>query len=109
MTKYPLTTKTENPRFEFLVKDLMDMDYYLFTDFNSALKRLRTLSLQRSHHALLYEKKFNTNTREFHGKPTFQAMDGYVVYDPYVFTELHLEFYVNAGEWLNPEELGENE
>lgn len=103
--RYRLTDKTTNPDFEYLVKDLMSMDYMLFNTFDKALKAAITLSNTKSHHSLIYEKYFNTKTREFHGMNTFEVIHGEVRYDKYARPELHLEFYVNAGEWLNPGEI----
>lgn len=102
-TKYELKDKKTNPEFEYLVRDNMSLNYWLYKDFNSALQKAITLSNTQSHHALIYEKYFNTNTREFHGQNTFEVINGEVIYDKHAKIELHLEFYVNAGEWENPD------
>jgi len=102
--KYPLSDKTTNPNFEYLVRDNMKLDYYLYKDFDSALKQAQKMSLSESRHVLIYEKDFNTITREWHGCNTFDVIEGKVVYNKHAKTELHLEFYVNAGDWLNHEE-----
>lgn len=100
--KYPMKLKTEHPLFEYLVRDNMNLDYYLFSDFDSALKQAQSMSVSGNRHILIYENYFNTTTREWHGQNTFDVVDGRVVYDKHARVDLHLEFYVNAGEWLNP-------
>lgn len=100
--RYKLKDKKTNPDFEYLVKDLMYMDYKLFNTFDDALKAAITLSNTKSHHSLIYEKYFNTKTREFHGRNTFEVVNGVIIYDPHAMPDLHLQFYVEAGEWLNP-------
>lgn len=102
--KYSMKTNTEIPSFNYLVRSNDDMDYYLFFEFDDALNKLKTLSLEnRGHIACLFETFFNTTTREWHGQNTFTAYDGIIEYDKHAKVELHLEFYINAGEWLNPD------
>lgn len=100
--KYPMKLKTERPLFEYLVRDNMELDYYLFSEFDDALKIAETKSIEKHGIYLIYEVYFNTKTREFYGTNTFQACCGKVKYDKHADIDLHLEFYVNAGEWLNP-------
>lgn len=102
--KYPMKNKTDKPLFEYLVRDNMNMDYYLFDEFDKALKQAEKMSVSESRHVLIYENYFNTKTREWYGLNTFDVIDGKVRYDKHAKVELHLEFYVNAGEWLNPNE-----
>ena len=102
ITKYPLKDKTTNPSFEYLVRDNMKLNYYLFMNFNDALRQAEKMSISGNRHVLIYEKYFNTRTREWHGLNTFDVIEGEVIYDKHASPELHLEFYVNAGEWLNP-------
>lgn len=99
--KYPMKLKTEKPCFEYLVRLNSCLDYYLFEEFDDALKTAMALS-SKNGIALVYEIFFNTTTREFFGRNTFKAYDGYVDYDKHGRADLHIEFYVNAGEWLNP-------
>lgn len=101
---YPMELKTEQPLFEYLVKDSMNFDYYLFTDFDDALKCAESKSIQGNKLFLIYEVYFDNKTREFRGQNTFSIRGGKVRYDKYAEVDLHLEFYVNAGEWLNPNE-----
>lgn len=100
-TRYPLKDKKTNPQFEFLVRDIMRMDYWLFSNFDEAITKAKTLSTPNRHIAV-YEKYFNTVTREWHSLNTFDAVDGELRYDRHARPDLHLEFYVNAGEWMNP-------
>lgn len=102
--KYPMKLKTERPLFEYLVRDNMNLDYYLFSEFDNALKTAETKSIEKNGTFLIYEVYFNTSTREFHGTNTFKVFQGKVKYDKHAEVDLHLEFYVNAGEWLNPNE-----
>lgn len=102
--KYPLKTKTENPKFNYLVRSNDSMDYYLYDEFNDALDKLKMMSLERHSHIIcLYEPYFDTQTREWHGQNTFTACNGKIRYDKHARVDLHLAFYVNAGEWLNPD------
>lgn len=101
--KYPMKKKTERPKFNYLVRVNSSMDYYLFNEFDEAYMHMKNMSLTDSCHiACLYEPYFDTKTREYFGQNTFTAYDGEVVYDKHAKVELHLEFYVNAGEWMNP-------
>ena len=93
--------KTENPLFEYIVRFNDNLDYYLFDDFNSALKKAVELS-NKSKITLVYELQFNNSTREWFGKNTFTVYDGEVKYDKHARADLLIQFYVNAGEWLNP-------
>lgn len=102
--KYPMKSKTERPRFNYLVRSNDSMDYYLYYEFDDALNKTKTMSLkERGHIARLYEPYFNVSTREWYGQNTFTAYDGIVEYNKHARAVLHLEFYVNAGEWLNPD------
>lgn len=103
ITRYPLKEKTVNPGFEYLVRDNMSLNYYLFSEFDEALKHAEKMSISGNRHVLIYEKYFNTRTREWHGLNSFDVIEGKVIYDKHASPDLHLEFYVNAGEWLNPD------
>lgn len=92
--------KTDRPLFNYLVRENSSFDYYLYEDFNNALEKARQLSHEGI--GVLFEVYFNTQTREFFAQKTFLVFDGYVHYDKHGPIELHIEFYVHAGEWLNP-------
>ena len=64
MTKYPMKNKTDRPLFEYLVRDNMHLDYYLFDEFDKALKQAEKMSISDGRHILIYENYFNTKTRE---------------------------------------------
>lgn len=102
MIKYPMKNKTDKPLFEYLVRDNMSFNYYLFDEFDKALKQAETMSISCGRHVLIYENYFNTKTREWHGCNTFDVVRGEVRYDKHAKIELHIEFYINAGEWMNP-------
>lgn len=100
--KYPMKLKTDRPLFEYLVRNNMGFDYYLFDEFDDALKTAETESIKNNGTFLIYEVYFNTRTREFFGTNTFKVFSGKVKYDKHAEIDLHLQFYVNAGDWLNP-------
>lgn len=99
--KYPMKLKTESPIFNYIVRLNSGMDYYLYESFDEAIK-MAVLLAHGVDVPLVYEIYFNTKTREFFGQNTFTIYDGKIEYDKHDKIELHVEFYVNAGEWLNP-------
>jgi hypothetical protein len=101
--KYPMLKNTDNPLFNYIVMQNEEYDYYLYENFDMALKKAMELS-HITKISLVYEIAFNTETREFRGQNTFTVYDGEVIYDKHVQIGLHIQFYVNAGEWLNPNE-----
>lgn len=101
MPKYPMQLKTEQPLFEYLIKINGNFDYYLFENFDEALKKLQTLSVDNDI-VLMYEPFFDTQTREWRVTNTFTAYSGKIVYDKHARIGVHIKFHVNAGEWLNP-------
>lgn len=101
--KYPMTKNTERPLFEYMVMVNGEYDYYLYDDFDSALKKAMELAVGIET-GLVYELAFNNETREYRGQCTFTVFDGEVHYDKHARVSLHIEFFVNAGEWLNPNE-----
>ena len=102
-----MKNKTDKPSFNFLVTTLIDMDYYLFDDFDSALNKIRALSIEHEDGcAKIYEPRLNNKTREYFAQNTFTAIDGVVIYDKHGDSNMHLHFFVNAGKWLNPNVIG---
>ena len=99
-----MTKNTERPLFDFMVMINGEQDYYLYSDFDSALKKAIAISNSHRCIGLVYEIAFNTDTRQYRGQNTFTVFNGNVKYDKHAEIGLHLEFYVNAGEWLNPNE-----
>lgn len=102
MMTYPMYNKTQRPLFDYLVRDNISLDYYLFDTFDTALKQAEKMSISGNRLILIYENYFNTKTREWYGCNTFTVIGGEVIYDKHAQPELHLKFYVNAGSWLNP-------
>ena len=100
--QYPMKKKTERPLFNYLVRVNSSFDYYLYENLNDAIEKARQLS--RDDIGVLFEVYFNTQTREFFGQKTFLVFDGEIHYEKHGPVELHIEFYVHAGEWLNPDE-----
>lgn len=100
--KYPMTKNTQKPLFDFLVRKNGKHDYYLYNDFDAALNKAIELSKNSFDIGLIYEVYFNTENRQFYGRNTFRTYEGKVEYDKHAKIDLHIEFYVNAGEWLNP-------
>ena len=100
--QYPMKKKTERPLFNYLVRANSSFDYYLYENFNDAIEKARQLSHEDI--GVLFEVYFNTQTREFFGQKTFLVFDGEINYEKHGPVELHIEFYVHAGEWLNPDE-----
>jgi hypothetical protein len=101
--KYPMVKNTERPLFEYMVIQNGEFDYYLYDKFDDALKKATELSIGHGI-GLVYEAYFINSTREYRGQNTFKVFDGIVHYDKHADIGLHLEFYINAGEWLNPNE-----
>ena len=99
--KYPMTKNTDRPMFEYLVRQNSEYDYFLYADFDSALKKAIELSTGIEI-GLVYEVFFNTNLRDYRGQNTFIVSDGKIEYNKHAKVDLHIEFYINAGEWLNP-------
>lgn len=95
--------KTDKPLFDFIVIANGQYDYYLYNDFDDALKTAMELS-HKTEISIIYEIVFNTETREYRTKDTFTIYDGKVHYDKYATIGLHVEFYINAGDWLNHNE-----
>jgi hypothetical protein len=101
--RYPMIKKTDRPLFDYMVMLNGEEDYYLYDNFDAALKKAMTLS-HGIEIGLVYEIVFNTEIREFRGQNTFTVTDGEVKYDKHARIGLHVQFYINAGEWLNPNE-----
>ena len=102
--KYPMKSNKEKPLFNFLVKSSMEMDYWLFDDFEEAINCAKKLNIKLQNDIILiYEPHLNMRTKEYRGKLSFWLTDdGELMYGERSNIELHIEFYVNAGEWQNP-------
>ena len=102
--KYPMKSNKEKPLFNFLVKSNMEMKYWLFSDFEEAVNYAKKLNIKlQDNIILIYEPHLNMRTKEYRGKLSFWLTDeGELMYGERSNIELHIEFYVNAGEWQNP-------
>lgn len=103
MNRYTLTSKQSHPEFNYLVRSNDNLDYYLFEGFNDAVDKLKEVSLSsKGKIGLLYEPYFNTKKREWYAQNSFTSYDGELEYHKFGEILLHIKFYVDAGEWLNP-------
>lgn len=104
--RYPIRSNTEPLLFEYLVKTSMEMEYYLFAadEFDEAIKRAKLLRLQESDTVLIYTPHLNNTTREYRAEKSFWIweFDGKLHHEKRGDIELHMEFYLRAGEWMNP-------
>lgn len=99
--KYPMFSNTDRPLFEYMVIQNGENDYYLYDKFDTALKKAVELS-RNGEIGCMYELEFNAYTREYKGRNTFTVYEGETVYDRHKELGLHIHFYINAGDWLNP-------
>lgn len=101
--RYPMRSNKDRPMFNYMVKSIMEFDYWLFSDFNSAVECAKKLNREKHEMIIIYDYHFNTSTREYRAQKTFWVWhNGELVFDKHGDIELHLEFYINAGEWMNP-------
>lgn len=103
--KYILENKETEPGFKFLVKlNKADAGYFLYNDVEEAMEKARILSLLEYPISLIYEPSKNSYG-EWVMKKTFLYIDGKPIFDDNARNELHVKFYLESGEWLNPEEV----
>ena len=102
--RYPMRSKSENPIFNYLVKSNMGMDYWLFQEFDDAVECAKTKGRELDDTMLIYDVYFNTRTRQFYAQKSFWILefDHKLNYDKHGDVELHIEFYLRGGEWMNP-------
>jgi len=98
-----MTKNTEQPLFNYMVIKNGQFNYYLYKEFDDALKKAEELS-HYSNIGLVYEIFFHNEKREYRVQNTFIISNGRVKYDKFARIGLHLHFYINAGQWLNPNE-----
>lgn len=102
--KYSLKSKTEKPGFSYLVKtNTSNHNYYLFTDLERALNKARVLSLTEFPLSIVYEPCVGRDG-EWHLKKAYSYMSGKCYLEEDSRPELHVKFYTEAGQWLNPDE-----
>lgn len=103
--KYILENKETEPGFKFLVKlNKADAGYFLYNDVEEAMEKARILSLLEYPISLIYEPSKNSYG-EWVMKKTFLYIDGKPIFDDNARNELHVKFYLESGEWLNPDEV----
>lgn len=99
--QYPIKLKTEKPLFNYIVRFNDSLNYYLFEKIDDALNMARKLGIGCKA-SLLYEIDFDIQTGEYRGRNTYRVIMGKISYDKHAKVDLHIQFYVSAGEWLNP-------
>ena len=103
--RYPMKENTERPLFEYIVRANGRRNYYLYDrdDFDAALSKAIELS-RRYVMGLIYEVDFDRKTGTYFTRNTFSVWNGKINYDKHAKRNLHVEFYMNAGQWMNPNE-----
>lgn len=109
MDKYFLVDRMTKPSFDYiLLSGEYYNKYYLYraNEFEQAYDQLKAEFAKGIHLAVLCDLDFNTRTREWRAHPLFRCSrrDERVFYDPYQQIMLHIKWYCDVGEWLNPRE-----
>lgn len=109
MKRFNLTDKKEEPPFEYiLLTGSSFCDYYLYkeNELEEAITQLKTEYLKGFITARIYRKDFRNYDRTW-GVEEFFSIDynGKLKFEDCPGGGLHIVFYINAGEWLNPKEL----
>lgn len=115
ITKFNLTDEEQQPPFAYVVltdnsksKILADyLDYYLYRvdEFDKAYSQLKAEYARGRDLVGLYTVDFNTVDRTFRlAKSFYVNYQGKVIFDDTAMPDLHVVFYLRAGEWLNPED-----
>jgi hypothetical protein len=98
--KYILDTYQDEPKFEYLVKSIMSMDYYLYSNFIDALTKAKEVCRLTKHMAKIYVPCLYNN--EWYLKAPYLLFEqNEVCYDSHVLPESHAAFFCAAGLWLN--------
>ena len=110
--RYNLEDKQTKPPFEFvlLTGDIPCLDYYLYTEdqFENAIEQLKKEFAKGFEMARVCIVQFSNNDRTYRLKDFVRLdIDGKVCYDRYGETHLHIKFYIDSGEWKNPENIFE--
>lgn len=104
--RYHLEDRTTPPKFEyFIFIDGVVEKYWLFNDFDQAIRKMLALSNTEHRRICILEPEFVNCSREWRMTQTFHARDGKLYRDKFSRTGLHAKFYCDAGEWQNPEDL----
>lgn len=103
--KYIMKTRTEKPTFKYLIRAEDCFDYYLYNSLRKALQKACSLSINRySTDYYIHEIKYISYTSEYRSIVRYTCDNGKADYDVFALPDNHIYFYVNAGEWLNPNE-----
>lgn len=104
MAKYSMKSNKERPLFNYLVKDSIRPDYYLFDEFDDAI--IQALNMFKSEGRIIniYENHLDPKTLEWRVKFAFFIYEGEIMRFIEEVIDAHVEYFVNAGEWLNPNE-----
>lgn len=105
--RYDLIDKTQEPDFEYiLLTGTSFVDYYLYNrdELEEAFDQLRAEAAKGFRTAHICKKHFSTRDRTWRVKRIFKLHCGNkVVFDEDSLGDgLHIVFYVNAGQWMNP-------
>lgn len=101
--KYILQDKETEPGFKFLVKlNKPEAGYFLYNNAEEAMEKARLLSISEYPISLIYEP-VKDRYGEWVMQKTFLCIEGKTIFNDKAVNELHVKFYLESGEWLNPE------
>lgn len=102
--KFTLKSKIDKPAFSFFVRtNTAGAGYYLFADLEQALNKARVLSLTQFPLVIVYEP-CQDKDGEWHLIKTYSYFSGKCHLEEDAKPELHVKFYLEAYQWLNPDE-----
>ena len=111
--RFGLTDRKVEPPFEYVLLTNKKsrfgsyLDYYLYgqDELEEAIYQLKVEVARGHSHARIYKKDFINHDRTWRLQELFgiSYSTNKLVYFEYGETQLHIVFYMNAGEWLNPD------
>lgn len=109
IARYKMNTKTEDPRFTFvlLTGGVPCVDYYLYqeNELEKAISQLKAEHAKGYYLARIYITKFSNRDRTWHLKEFMELdVDGKLIFMEYGETHLHVKWYLDSGVWLNKED-----
>ena len=109
MERFNLTDRKQEPPFEYiLLTGSSYCDYYLYKldELEEAIIQLKAEHLKGFRTARLCRKSFRNYDRTWDIEEFFSIhpRTGKLFYEDVPDTGLHIVFYINAGQWLNPRE-----
>lgn len=102
--KYMLKSNKDDPQFKFLVRNPKCTKYWIFNDLEKALDTLRIESLKETGFFFIVEPCFVPLHQDWRSFYSYMGCNGVVDFIEEKRILLHIEHYVDAGEWQNPEE-----